>query len=236
MLGRFIDRRKHDIHHEVLETIITNIIDSVEQTAKTVGEKEREYKKEIKLQRFYTDVLDKLPIMIWAKDLEGNFIITNRLTREVLLLSDCVEDSIGHTGVFYAERARKEQPGNKDWYTFGEVCDASEDVVLQKQKEGDNGPHIFLEWGNIRGQFIALEVIKAPLYDELGNLIGTIGSGIDVTSKVNLYRQIIDSLENSFCKGEDLHCHPILLQAREYFKKYHFTGSVSVYTGEQEYT
>ena len=70
------------------------------------------------------------------------------------------------------------------WHTFGELCFNSDFVVLENMK-----PMIFEEYGNIKGELVYLEVHKAPLYDSLGQLIGTIGSGRDITAQVMLEKQ-----------------------------------------------
>jgi hypothetical protein len=218
----------HSKNHEIISNIISSIMLSMDKATEEIIIREANFRQEIESQKFFNYVLDHLPIMIWAKNLKGEFIITNSKTRERLLLVNCKEEALGHDGTYFANLARKKNPTIKDYYTFGEVCDNSEKIVFDEQKKGNNGPHIFLEWGNIAGEFVALEVIKAPLYDTENNLIGSIGSGVDVTEKVLLYKDIITSLESSACKGLDSKCNPILTRARNYFKKYHFTGSQSV--------
>ena len=83
-----------------------------------------------------------------------------------------------------ATREREKHPENKEWHTFGELCFNSDYVVLEHMK-----PMIFEEYGNIKGKLVYLEVHKAPLHDKNGKLIGTIGSGRDITAQVLLEKK-----------------------------------------------
>jgi PAS domain-containing protein len=49
----------------------------------------------------------------------------------------------------------------------------------------------FVEDGLVRGQYLVLDVHKAPLLDESGNMVGTVGCGRDITRE----RQIQKDLE-----------------------------------------
>ena len=124
-----------------------------------------------------------LPDMLWAKDLEGRYLYANDSICKNLLMAT-PDEVIGNLDVFFATRERNKHPQNKQWHTFGELCFNSDYVVLENMK-----PMIFQEYGNIRGELVYLEVNKAPLHDEEGNLIGTIGSGRDITAQVLLKKE-----------------------------------------------
>ncbi len=47
-------------------------------------------------------------------------------------------------------------------------------------------PDRFDEFGNVRGEFLYLDVHKAPFSDEQGEMIGTVGIGRDVTREKQL--------------------------------------------------
>ena len=94
------------------------------------------------------------------------------------------KEVIGKNDVFFAKREREKHPENKQWHTFGELCFNSDTLVLDEMK-----PMIFEEYGNIKGELVYLEVNKAPLQDVNGKLIGTIGSGRDITSQVLLEKK-----------------------------------------------
>lgn len=124
-----------------------------------------------------------LPDMLWTKDLEGKYLFANESICNNLLMAT-PEEVIGKNDVFFATREREKHPENKEWHTFGELCFNSDYVVLEHMK-----PMIFEEYGNIKGKLVYLEVHKAPLHDKNGNLIGTIGSGRDITAQVLLEKK-----------------------------------------------
>jgi nitrogen-specific signal transduction histidine kinase len=45
---------------------------------------------------------------------------------------------------------------------------------------------VFEEFGNVKGQYLCLEVHKAPFHDEHGRVIGTVGSARDITDRKRL--------------------------------------------------
>ena len=121
-----------------------------------------------------------LPDMLWAKDLNGNYLFANESICKNLLMAK-PREVIGKNDVYFATRERNKYSSNKQWHTFGELCFNSDYVVLEYMK-----PMKFEEYGNIKGKLVYLEVHKAPLYDSKGILIGTIGSGRDITSQIML--------------------------------------------------
>ena len=123
-----------------------------------------------------------LPDMLWAKDLDGNYLYANESICKNLLMAS-PKEVIGKNDVYFATRERDKHPLNSQWHTFGELCFNSDYVVLEHMK-----PMKFEEYGNIKGELTYLEVHKAPLYNSKGILIGTIGSGRDITSQIMLER------------------------------------------------
>lgn len=119
---------------------------------------------------------DNLPDMLWAKDVQGRFLFANRAICENLLMAADVDEPIGKTELFFARRERSRHPEQNDWHTFGELCVDSDAVTLQQMR----AMH-FEEFGHVRGQMLYLEVNKAPLFDNDGKLLGTVGSGRDIT-------------------------------------------------------
>ena len=140
-------------------------------------------KSTLQTENFLKLISKHLPDMLWAKDLEGNYLYANESICENLLMANS-DEVIGKCDVFFATRERNKHPENKNWHTFGELCFNSDYVVLENMK-----PMIFEEYGNIKGELVYLEVHKAPLHDSNGVLIGTIGSGRDITSQVMLKRE-----------------------------------------------
>ena len=115
---------------------------------------------------------DTVPDFIWVKDLDDCYLFANKVLCEKLLMSESAEEPIGRNFAFFAERERAR--GHR--YSFGEACPDSDAVV---KRTGEAGR--FLEDGLVRGEMLVLDVYKTPLFDESGQLIGTVGAGRDVT-------------------------------------------------------
>ncbi len=130
------------------------------------------------MYRLFRLIADNDPDMLWAKDLQGRFIFTNKAICERLLGAKDVNEPIGKDDLFFAKRLRNLHPENPEWHNFGEACLDSDKITLQAQK-----PMRFEEYGNVMGKFMFLDVHKAPLRDENGKIIGTVGSARDITEE-----------------------------------------------------
>jgi PAS domain S-box-containing protein len=157
--------------------VIGSAIDITErrEALEVARQNEKKYKS---LYTFLRLMSDNVPDMIWAKDLDGNFIFVNRGICEKLLHAHDTEEPIGKSEMYFVERERHEHPNDTSWFTFGEDCSNSDAIVIKTKK-----PQRFQEYGNVRGKFLYLNVFKAPLYNEKGVMIGTVGSASDVTSQ-----------------------------------------------------
>ncbi len=121
---------------------------------------------------------DNVPDMIWAKDLNGRYIFTNKATSEILLHAADTDEPIGKTDKHFYIREKAAKPNNKQWFTFGDVSIDSDEAILKNREPGR-----FVEVGTIRNRFVYLDVHKAPFFNNEGNLIGVVGCGRDVTSE-----------------------------------------------------
>lgn len=132
---------------------------------------------EIKYQELnvlFQMIIDTVPDLIWAKDLDDRFMLVNPAICNKLLLCGNMEEAIGKTDVFFAERERN----NGYIHTFGEMCINSDAITKERKVLGR-----FLEEGLVRGQDLVLDTYKAPLFNENCELIGTVGCGRDVTEE-----------------------------------------------------
>lgn len=102
---------------------------------------------------------DNVPDMIWAKDLDGRYIFSNRANSQFLNAPDNMAP-IGKTGFDFAQRERAMHPDDPQWYTFGELCEDTDQITL-----GRGVPSVFEESGNVQGQYLCLDVHKAPFVD-----------------------------------------------------------------------
>ncbi|MHC1705946.1 MAG: PAS domain S-box protein [Bacteroidales bacterium] len=148
---------------------------------------------QLKLQiHLFRQMADNNPDLLWIKDLERKYLFANRAMCDKLLIASDVNEPIGKTDMFFAERQRALFPDRDDYHTFGEICGDSDLVVLESGKPGR-----FDEYGNVKGKFLFLDVYKTPLYDDAGRIIGTVGCGRDVTQLQQSTKALADS-ENSY--------------------------------------
>ena len=154
------------------------IRDKYDETIKTIDE----YKKELELERdkrvkernLFLSVLDHLDDMVWAKDLEGRYIVANKSFREKFCYGITWDELQGMTDVELAKKFKKEV--GEENHTFGELC-ANSDVVVQRS----GLPQKFLEDGNINGKLMKLIVNKSIVVNSNNEMFAVCGSGRDVT-------------------------------------------------------
>ncbi len=119
---------------------------------------------------------DNVPDMIWAKDLQNRYIFTNRALCRTLLNATDTDEPLGKTDLYFADRERTKNPDNKNWHTFHEIGGDSAHIVKLRRKALR-----FDESGYAQGKFLYIDIYIAPLLDEEGIMIGTVGCGRDVT-------------------------------------------------------
>ena len=169
--------------HDDKERIVASVrnITAQKKTEKNILDSEKKYKDLYNMIRLMSDTV---PDLIWAKDADGKFIFTNEAMCKKLLSAKDTDEPIGKTDMFFANRERNKYPENKEWHNFGEICVNSDKVVLKNKK-----PQRFDEFGNVQGKFLFLDVYKAPIFDEKGKIIGTVGSARDVTREKALEKE-----------------------------------------------
>jgi PAS domain S-box-containing protein len=121
---------------------------------------------------------DNTTDLLWAKNTNNEYVFVNKAMCDVLLNAKDVYEPIGKTDMFFADRERNSHPENKAWHTFGEICRDTDTKVLKSGK-----PQQFDEYGNIKGEFLFLDVHKAPIFNADKKIIGTVGSGRIVTKE-----------------------------------------------------
>jgi len=165
------------INEPAIKGILISIRDITErkQAEISLRNSEQKYKH---LQQLFRNLADNMPDMLWAKDLEKKYIFVNKAFCEKLLLANDTEEPIGKTDMYFANRQRQLHPENPNWHTFGEICGDTDTIVMNSGKSCQ-----FDEYGNIKNKFLFLDAIKTPLRNENGEIIGTVGSGRDVTSR-----------------------------------------------------
>lgn len=133
------------------------------------------------LSKLTRRIADNAPDMIWAKDMENRYLFANRALCNGLLMCQNPEAVVGKNDVYFAELER----ANGQKHTFGEVCENSDDIVKTQKKAMR-----FIEDGIVRGKYLILDVHKAPLLDESGIMIGTVGCGRDITREKEIQKEL----------------------------------------------
>jgi PAS domain S-box-containing protein len=130
-------------------------------------------------------ICDNVPDMIWAKDLEKKYIFANKAICEKLLGARDTREPEGKTDLFFAERERARHPDDPEWHNFGEICRDTDQITMDAGMERQ-----FDEYGNAKGEFMYFDVRKAPLFDDEGVMIGTVGSARDVTEQKRMEKEL----------------------------------------------
>ena len=159
-------------------------------------EKQREIQKSGKEYRNLYNVFrlmaDNMPDLVWAKDLNKKYIFVNKAVCETYLQAATTEEPIGHSREDFMKRERDKHPENPDWHNIGRYSADSDEIILQTGKPG-----VFEEFGNIKGKFYYLDIRKAPIWDENGEMIGIVGSARDVTLQKKTEIELIAAKERA---------------------------------------
>ena len=158
---------------KMVRTVEFRDVTGQKQAEEALKESGKKYKELSTLMRL---MADNMPDMLWAKNLNREYIFTNKAICNNLLNAKETSEPLGKNDMFFASRERNSHPDNPEWHTFGEICRDSDSITLNEMK-----PMQFDEFGNVKGKFLFLDVHKAPLYDDMGKLIGVVGSARDVT-------------------------------------------------------
>ena len=161
---------------EFIDKIIVNL-------AKSRG---LDSEKELELLK---SIINSLPDMLWAKSEDGSYIYANKSIIDKLLFSDTLENTIDRRDAEMA-LARRNAIGDEN-HTFGEICGNSDYVILETEVA-----ERFLEFGKVDGKDLYLEVHKDILKDKDGQIIGTVGTGRDITQDYKDLKGLIKNIDN----------------------------------------
>ncbi len=131
-----------------------------------------------------------LPDLVWAKDMDGKYVFADDAYIR-WQNAKCLEDIVGKTDIALAAARRAEKPDDDEWWTWGPVCRDSDDIVIECDEACT-----FIETGMAEGKDQILITRKAPWRDKDGVLLGTVGSGHDITVRDTESRRLHAELSN----------------------------------------
>lgn len=167
---------------DVLGTIIVGYdVRYKKMLEQALTESERKYKK---LYSMVSLMCDNVPDLIWAKDLDKRYIFANKATREMLLDADVSEEVIGKADEIFFTRAKAVNTEDKIWFSYNEKGGDSDLLTIETKKAGR-----FLESGTLKGNYVYMDVHKAPFWDENNRIIGLVGCGRDVTGEKRIEKE-----------------------------------------------
>jgi PAS domain S-box-containing protein len=146
-------------------------IETREQVEAQARQKDRKYGDLYALLRL---TVDTVPDLIWAKDLNGRYILANQAICDKLLMCGSPDAAMGKTDRYFAQRER----AAGYHHAFGAKW-ADSDAAVKKSKAALR----FVEEVWVRDRAIVLDVHQAPFFNEKGEMVGTVGCARDVTKE-----------------------------------------------------
>ena len=157
-----------------LRQMVTKLSTLTEKLNVSDRELERVNRQLDKQNHIMRNMCDILPEMLWTKDAEGKYLFANR-THCNFVLNATIDEVVGKTDMFFANRERATHPNDKSYHTFGKLCSESDAQVLATGQ-----PFRDVVRGFLKGKYVTVEVRKYPLINE-GVIIGVVGSVKDIT-------------------------------------------------------
>ena len=171
--------------------------DSQDAINKYKEELEIERKARVKEQNLFVSVMDHIDDMLWAKDIDGRYIVANKAFRNKFCYGLQWDEMQGKNDTELA-KIFKDKVGNEN-HTFGEVCANSDEVILRTETAKE-----FLEYGKINGKMMKLVVNKSPVYNYTGEMFATCGTGRDITDWHDSLEEVINKVqEGCSCFGQE---------------------------------
>ena len=210
MVERYI--RNKPINRKVIEAIESSEDMKTVLKALTCELRKKEEaleKSEAKYRNMYElmeSILDAMPGIVWGKDLEGRFILTNKTLRDNLLGGCSVDDALGKTATDFANVLDRGDTLHID-------CERTDAIVVEDCKA-----YNFIERGILNNTKTIVRTSKAPLFDKTGTLIGTVGFGRNITEECKVAFSVLNNIEDAAktCPGQCVYAedvHGILAKA-----------------------
>lgn len=144
--------------------------------AREISERKRAEQKIRESERLFKTVMDSTAFCVYVRDLEGRFLYVNREYEHVFHRDNKVDKGMLVTEVLRPELA------NTVYQIEQSVIANRESIWAENLVQRDDGDYIYL-------------VIRSPLLDETGAVIGTCGVATDMTPIKKLEKNMADAME-----------------------------------------
>ena len=135
----------------------------------------RKYEVElVQNQERLQSILDNATSLIYIKDLDGKYLVTNKQFKETLNVSD--DTAIGKTDFDFADRRQAQRFKDTD----DQVIRTCKPVEIEEIIEMPDGKHNIL-------------IIKFPLLNAQNKIYGISGIGTDITERVRYQEELIEA-------------------------------------------
>ena len=189
--------------------VIRDVTEQISKEMKIRAGEER-YKSMYNLFRL---MVDNMSDMLWAKDLNRHFIFVNKAICDDYLKAVDTEEPIGKSEMYFMEREKRNHPDRlAEWHKNLNIkSESSDERVIRTGK-----PEHFEDFGNVNGEYLSIDVRKAPIFNEKGDMIGVVGSARDVTiqkqamNEINKRDKLLNAITNAtylLVAGEDVNDH-----------------------------
>lgn len=118
-------------------------------------------------ERDMAGILQQIPDFLWVKDIKGRYVFVNAIMCERILCCDHIDTILYKTDDFFIHHEKK--LGNKS--------------ILSQFPNFDENISSKIVDGFVRNKHIIIEIHQTPLLGSDGQLLGTIGSGRDITQQ-----------------------------------------------------
>ena len=164
----------------------SELIEALQAACEDIGRLQDRYENELTHRRkveqalmeseaFYQSLVETLPLAMLRKDLTGRFTFANRLLCEAL--NRPLDSIIGHSDHDFFPRE------------LAEKYRADDRHVLEQRSTFETTEEFQTPAGDLR----YTHVVKSPVYDSAGNLVGIQGIFSDVTEKERAERELVQT-------------------------------------------
>ena len=181
--------RERDLNQLMEKSLeeVDQATDYISHLTKQLSQKEHQlYDEREKYRHMYVlleSIVDSMPGIVWAKDLNGNFLLTNKMFRDNMLGGCSIEDTIGYSFEDFSEGLTNTL----------HIDSKRTDKILLETLEINN----FIEKGVVNNEYVIYRTTKGPLYDGDKKLIGTVGFGRDITKESKQAFVILEGIEEA---------------------------------------